>query len=55
MRNDVFQNIDKIILIDDGKVVSIGKHDELYQNVKMYKDIVDLQKLEDQEHEVTSC
>lgn len=54
-RVSTIQNLDKIILIDDGKVVSIGTHDELYQNVKMYKDIVDLQKLEDQEHEVTSC
>ncbi len=54
-RVSTIQNLDKIILIDDGKVVSIGTHDELYQNVKMYKDIVDLQKLEDEEHEVTSC
>ena len=46
---------DEIILVDDGKVVSIGKHDELYENVPMYRDIVDLQKLEDQEHEVIPC
>ncbi len=54
-RVSTIQNLDKIILVDDGKVVSIGKHDELYENVPMYRDIVDLQKLEDQEHEVIPC
>ena len=52
--NQTLKDIE-IILVDDGKVVSIGKHDELYENVPMYRDIVDLQKLEDQEHEVIPC
>lgn len=51
-RVSTIQNLDKIVLIDEGEVVSIGTHDELYENVQMYKDIVDLQKLEEQEHEV---
>lgn len=51
-RVSTIQNLDKIILIDDGEVVSVGKHNELYENVQMYRDIVDLQKLEEQEHEV---
>ena len=51
-RVSTIQNLDKIILIDDGEVVSVGKHNELYENVQMYRDIVDLQKLEEEEHEV---
>lgn len=51
-RVSTIQNLDKIVLIDEGQVVSIGTHDELYENVKMYRDIVDLQKLEEQVHEV---
>ena len=51
-RVSTIQNLDKIVLIDEGEVVSIGTHDELYNNVQMYRDIVDLQKLEEEVHEV---
>ena len=51
-RVSTIQNLDKIVLIDQGEVVSIGTHEELYNNVQMYRDIVDLQKLEEQVHEV---
>lgn len=39
-------NADKIILIDDGKIVACGKHQELLDNVPMYAEIVHLQELE---------
>ena len=51
-RVSTIQNLDKIILIDDGEIVSVGTHNELYDNVQLYRDIVDLQQLEEQEVEV---
>lgn len=39
-------NADKIILIDDGKVIACGKHHELLENVPMYAETVKLQELE---------
>lgn len=45
-RVSTIDSLDKIILMDDGKIVAIGTHKELYQNVQMYQDIVDLQRLE---------
>ncbi len=46
-RVSTIESLDKIILMDNGKIIACGKHEELYENVPMYKDIVDLQKLED--------
>ena len=37
---------DKIILIDDGKVINVGTHNELLEKEPMYADIVHLQELE---------
>lgn len=34
---------DKIIVLDEGKIVGIGKHDELVLNCKVYKEICDSQ------------
>jgi ATP-binding cassette subfamily B protein len=33
-------NADKIIVLEDGKVVGVGKHDELMKTSKVYKEIV---------------
>ena len=46
-RVSTIDSLDKIILMDEGSVVAVGTHEELYENVEMYKDIVDLQKLEE--------
>lgn len=54
-RVSTIQSLDKIILIDEGGIVNIGTHEELYDKEQMYRDIVDLQKLEEKEHEVESC
>lgn len=51
-RISTIKSLDKIILIDDGKIVNVGTHDELYENEKMYRDIVDLQQLEAKDAEV---
>lgn len=48
-RISTIQHFDKIILLNDGRIEAIGNHDYLYENVKMYRDIVDLQKLEEQD------
>ena len=36
-------------LSDDGKIVAVGKHDELYAGCPEYRTMVDLQKLDDAE------
>lgn len=41
-------NADKIIVLKDGKVECIGKHEELYRNCKVYRDIV-LSQLSEEE------
>lgn len=46
-RVSTIETMDKIILMDEGKVIACGKHQELYETVPMYRSIVDLQKLED--------
>lgn len=45
-RVSTIDSLDKIILMDEGKIVSIGTHHELYETCNLYKDIVDLQRLE---------
>lgn len=39
-------NADKIILIDDGRILAVGKHEELLKNVPEYQETVRLQELE---------
>lgn len=46
-RISTIENMDKIIFIDDGKILAVGTHSELYLNCEDYKNLVDLQKLDD--------
>jgi len=39
---------DKIVFLDDGKVVAVGTHESLYQTCDSYRRMVDLQKLEEE-------
>lgn len=47
-RISTVEGLDKIIFIDDGKVVDCGKHSELYEGCAQYRRMVDLQRLEDE-------
>ena len=55
-RISTIENMDKIIFIDDGEIVAIGTHAELYESCEEYKNMVNLQKLDDlkEESEVIS-
>ena len=47
-RIGTIMDADKIVVLDDGKVVGIGKHEELLKNCKVYKDIA-LSQLSEEE------
>lgn len=47
-RISTISQMEKIIFIDEGKVVAVGKHDDLYQNCTPYRNMVELQKLEEE-------
>jgi ATP-binding cassette subfamily B protein len=47
-RISTIKNADKIIIVDDGKIIDLGKHDELLGRCEFYKEMVDRQKLEDE-------
>ena len=46
-RISTIENMDKIIFIDDGEIIAVGTHNELYKSCEDYKTLVDLQKLDD--------
>ncbi len=47
-RISTIEQMDKIIFIDDGHVVAVGPHRELYDTCPDYQRMVDLQKLEEE-------
>ena len=47
-RISTIENMDKIIFIDDGKLVALGSHEELYSACPEYHRMVELQKLEEE-------
>lgn len=47
-RISTIKNADKIIIVDDGKVIDIGSHDVLLERCSFYKDMVERQRLEDE-------
>lgn len=48
-RVTTIENMDKIIFVDDGKILAVGTHTELYESCEKYRNTVDLQRL-DEEH-----
>ena len=47
-RISTIERMDKIIFIEDGRVVALGPHDGLYESCPAYRHMVDLQKLEEE-------
>lgn len=47
-RISTIQDMDKIIFMDDGRIVDVGRHDELLARCEDYRKTVELQKLEDE-------
>ena len=47
-RISTIERMDKIIFLEDGRVVAIGPHDTLYETCPAYRHMVDLQKLEEE-------
>ncbi len=47
-RISTIEQMDKVIFIDDGKLVAVGTHSDLYANCLEYQKMVDLQKLEEE-------
>ena len=45
-RISTVQDLDKVLVLDEGQVVGFGTHDDLYTNNEVYKEMVDLQRLE---------
>ena len=50
-RISTIENMDKIIFIDDGEIIAVGTHTELYESCKDYRNMVNLQKLDDLKEE----
>ena len=42
-RIGTIKNLDKIIVMDEGKIVGIGNHEELYQNCHIYRNMLRVQ------------
>lgn len=47
-RITTIENMDKIVFVDDGRVLAVGNHDQLYSSCKEYKLTVDLQRLDNE-------
>jgi len=47
-RISTIEKMDKILFIDDGKLMAVGRHEELYASCPEYQKMVDLQKLEEE-------
>lgn len=47
-RISTVENLDKIIFVDEGRVLGCDTHENLYKNCPEYKKTVDLQRIEDE-------
>ena len=46
-RISTIEDMDKIIFIDNGRIIAVGRHEELLASCEDYKNMVDLQKLDE--------
>lgn len=47
-RISTIEKMDKIVFIDDGRIIAVGTHDRLYESCREYRKMVDMQRLEDE-------
>ena len=47
-RISTVEKMDKIVFVDDGRVIAVGKHSELYDSCEPYRTMVELQRLEEE-------
>ena len=47
-RISTIERMDKILFLEDGRLIAVGTHDTLYNTCPAYKKMVDLQKLEEE-------
>ncbi len=47
-RISTVEGMDKLIFLDEGRVVAVGSYDELYENCPAFRRMADLQKLEEE-------
>ena len=47
-RISTIESMDKILFIDEGRLIAVGSHAELYETCPEYKTMVELQKLEEE-------
>ena len=47
-RISTIEKMDKIIFIEDGALMAVGRHEELYRDCEAYRKMVDLQRLEEE-------
>ena len=47
-RISTITSMDKIVFLDEGRVVDVGTHEELYERCEDYRTMVQLQKLDDE-------
>ncbi len=46
-RISTIEQMDKVVFIDDGRVVAVGTHEYLYETCAAYRNMVELQRLDD--------
>ena len=51
-RISTVENMDRILLFDDGKLIDAGSHQELYDRCEAYRTMVDAQAMEEEKREV---
>jgi ATP-binding cassette subfamily B protein len=47
-RISTVEKMDKIVFVEDGRVIAVGKHEELYEGCESYRTMVELQRLEEE-------
>ncbi len=50
-RVSTIEHMDKVVYIDEGKIIAVGTHEEVYNSCEDYRNLVELQKLEDEKED----